>query len=88
MGTDRPKITTLSPSDFQGPTRRTGHRKRPRCFLRETASYLRTSRFRTTNSYKRKDNSSPGPSVDVSEFWFRTALGPEGPISVSGVGEY
>ncbi|KAG8170835.1 hypothetical protein JTE90_008085, partial [Oedothorax gibbosus] len=40
---------------------------------------------RDTNSYKEKIL-FPGSSVDVSEFGCVTALGPEGPISVSGLG--
>ncbi|KAG8171867.1 hypothetical protein JTE90_022071 [Oedothorax gibbosus] len=41
---------------------------------------------RDTNSYKDKDKLFPGSSVDVSESVCVTALGPKGPISVSGLG--
>ncbi|KAG8171796.1 hypothetical protein JTE90_021813 [Oedothorax gibbosus] len=86
MGTDRHENYTISPRIFKGQQRRTGHRKRRGCFLREQRPYLRTSRFQGHELLQRKDNSSPGPPSTSSEFGCVTALGPEGPISVSGWG--
>ncbi|KAG8170972.1 hypothetical protein JTE90_002691 [Oedothorax gibbosus] len=68
-----------------GQQRRTGHRKR-RCAFTRTASLSPDEPIPgNTNSYKEKIT-LPGSSVDVSEFGCVTALGPEGPISVSGLG--
>ncbi|KAG8170501.1 hypothetical protein JTE90_017613 [Oedothorax gibbosus] len=87
MGTDRHEKLHYLPRIFKGQQRRTGHRKETRWLLREQRPYLRTSRFQGHELLQRKDNSSRS-SVDVSEFGCVTALGPEGPISVSGFGEY
>ncbi|KAG8170853.1 hypothetical protein JTE90_019628 [Oedothorax gibbosus] len=65
--------------------RRTGHRKR-RGALRETASLSRYEPIPgTRNSYKEKIT-LPRVLRDVPSAVALTALGPEGPISVSGLG--
>ncbi|KAG8171781.1 hypothetical protein JTE90_023709, partial [Oedothorax gibbosus] len=77
---------TLSPSDFQGPTEAHRTPKRRGAFTRTASLSPDEPIPGTRKSYKEKNNSSPGSSVDVSEFGCVTALGPEGPISVSGLG--
>ncbi|KAG8170980.1 hypothetical protein JTE90_004085, partial [Oedothorax gibbosus] len=51
---------TLSPSDFKGQQRRTGHRKRRGAFTR-TASLSPDEPIPGTRTLTKKDNSSPGP---------------------------
>ncbi|KAG8171049.1 hypothetical protein JTE90_007144 [Oedothorax gibbosus] len=79
------KINTIS-SDFQRANRGAPDTARDAVFLREQRPYLRTSRFPGTRTLQRKDNSSPGPPSTPPSFGCVTALGPEGPISVSGLG--
>ncbi|KAG8156202.1 hypothetical protein JTE90_019975, partial [Oedothorax gibbosus] len=59
--------------------------KKRAVLLREQRPYLRTSRFQGHELLQRKDNSSPGPRRRLLSVCV-TALGPEGPISVSGLG--
>ncbi|KAG8155880.1 hypothetical protein JTE90_002216 [Oedothorax gibbosus] len=62
MGTDPEREITLSPSDFQGPQSRTGHRKRRGAFTRKRPYSGRAdSRDRTQLLQNEKSNSSPGP---------------------------
>ncbi|KAG8170462.1 hypothetical protein JTE90_011637 [Oedothorax gibbosus] len=76
---------TLSPSDFQGQQRRTGHRKRP-VLLREQRP-ISGRADSGTELLQRKDNSSPGPPVDVSSsVAFRTLVPKD--LSPCPVGEY
>ncbi|KAG8171207.1 hypothetical protein JTE90_003508 [Oedothorax gibbosus] len=73
------------PRIFKGQQRRTGHRKRRGAFTR-TRPYLRTSRFQGHELLQRKDNSSPGPPSTSPSSVALPHFGPEGPISVSGLG--
>ncbi|KAG8172083.1 hypothetical protein JTE90_013018 [Oedothorax gibbosus] len=81
MGTDRHENYTIS-SDFQGPTEAHRTPQETRCFYENSVpiSGRADSRDRT---YKEKIT-LPGSPVDVSELVCVPALGPEGPISVSG----
>ena len=73
------------PRIFKGRQRCTGHRKRRGAFTR-TASLSSDDPIPGTRTLTKKRQLFPGASVDVSEFGCVTALGPEGPISVSGSG--
>ncbi|KAG8170964.1 hypothetical protein JTE90_015441 [Oedothorax gibbosus] len=97
MGKDRnEKITRSPPRIFKGQQRphRTDHRgggQETRCFLNENSVPIsgRADFPRDNELLQRKDNSSPGPSLDVSEFWLRlTALCPEVTYLQCPVGEY
>ncbi|KAG8171202.1 hypothetical protein JTE90_017002 [Oedothorax gibbosus] len=78
-GYGRARKLHLSPSDFQGPNR--AHRTPQETgALREQAVPIPDvvdDSMGTRTSYKEKDNSSPGSSVDVSEFGLRYRTGPE-----------
>ncbi|KAG8171805.1 hypothetical protein JTE90_023059 [Oedothorax gibbosus] len=86
MGTDRHENLHYLPRIFKGQTEgRTGHRKRTRCFYENSVPISGRADSRTTKLLQRKDNSPGSPSTSPS-FGCVTALGTEGPISVSGLG--
>ncbi|KAG8170813.1 hypothetical protein JTE90_010759 [Oedothorax gibbosus] len=87
MGTDRHENYTIS-LGFSRANRGAPDTARDAVLLREQRPYLRTSRFQGHELLQRKDNSSPGPPSTSPSSVCVTALGPEGPISVSGFGEY
>jgi hypothetical protein len=73
------------PRICKGRQRRTGHRKSRGAFT-GTASLSPDEPIPGTRTLTKKRQLFPGSSVDVSEFGCVAALGPEGPISVSGLG--
>ncbi|KAG8171709.1 hypothetical protein JTE90_026240 [Oedothorax gibbosus] len=85
MGTDRHENYTIS-LGFSRANRGAPDAARDAVLLRDRRPYLRTSRFQGHELLQRKDNSSPVlPSTSPSSVAL-AALGPEGPISVSGLG--
>lgn len=76
---------TLPHSDFQGPTRAHRTAQEPHCST-EPPSLSRGELIPGTRSPYREKKTLPGARIGVSELVCVTALGPEGPISVSGFG--
>lgn len=76
---------TLPHSDFQGPTRAHRTAQEPHCST-EPPSLSRGEPIPGTRSPYREKKTLPGARIGVSELVCVTALGPEGPISVSGFG--
>ncbi|KAG8155858.1 hypothetical protein JTE90_008351 [Oedothorax gibbosus] len=84
MGTDRHENYTIS-LGFSRANRGAPDTARDAVLYENSVPISGRADSRDTNSYKEKIT-LPRSSVDVSEFGCVTALGPEGPISVSGLG--
>ncbi|KAG8172228.1 hypothetical protein JTE90_008561 [Oedothorax gibbosus] len=85
MGTGPARKLHYLPRIFKGQQRRTGHRKRRGAFTRTASLSPGRADSRDTNSYKEKIT-LPRVLRRRLQFGCVTALGPEGPISVSGLG--
>ncbi|KAG8171274.1 hypothetical protein JTE90_025236 [Oedothorax gibbosus] len=89
MGTAARKKVHYLPRIFKGPTRGAPDTGRDAVIFTENSVPISTSKRAIpvdTNFLQRKIN-LPGSSVDVSEFGCVYRMSPEGPISVSGLGE-
>ncbi|KAG8155864.1 hypothetical protein JTE90_008713 [Oedothorax gibbosus] len=82
-----PTKITLSPSDFQGPQRRTGHRKRRGALQRTSVPSPDEPDSRDTKLYKEKINSSPGPPSTSPSSVLRYRTWSRGPSLRVRVGE-